>query len=178
VLSRVVDEDLLGGVPVRDFRWFKGRRFYSGWYWSATTGGLVAYESRLELARILLADFDPEVTAIAAQPFLLTGFDGETGFAGLNLPGRDPGVAVRPGVQSQVHDDPQTPTSRRIDVGCIEDRRRPPGRLPDLTTLGHRRTEGERGSRQIRPLTGLESGRVLRGQVFSASGCLLPRRRG
>lgn len=79
VLSRVVDEDLLGGVPVRDFRWFKGRRFYSGWYWSATTGGLVAYESRLELARILLADFDPEVTAIAAQPFLLTGFDGETG---------------------------------------------------------------------------------------------------
>ncbi|GAB3849295.1 TnsA-like heteromeric transposase endonuclease subunit [Micromonospora andamanensis] len=77
VLERVADEDLLGGVPVREFRWFKGRRFYSGWYWSATTGSLVAYESRLELARILLADFDSEVTAIAAQPFLLTGFDGD-----------------------------------------------------------------------------------------------------
>lgn len=77
VLERVADEDLLGGVPVREFRWFKGRRFYSGWYWSATTGGLVAYESRLELARILLADFDSEVTAIAAQPFLLRGFDGD-----------------------------------------------------------------------------------------------------
>jgi hypothetical protein len=76
LLERVAVEDLLGGGPVRQFRWFKGRRFYSGWYWSATTGGLVAYESRLELARILLADFDSEVTAIAAQPFLLSGFDG------------------------------------------------------------------------------------------------------
>jgi hypothetical protein len=32
----------------------------------------VVYESRLELARLLLADFDPLVTAIAAQPFYLT----------------------------------------------------------------------------------------------------------
>jgi hypothetical protein len=31
----------------------------------------VAYESRLELTRLLLADFDPAVAAIAAQPFLL-----------------------------------------------------------------------------------------------------------
>ena len=29
------------------------------------------YERRLELARLLLADFDRNVTAIAAQPFLL-----------------------------------------------------------------------------------------------------------
>ena len=43
----------------------------SGYYWSATTGGHVIYESRLELARLLLADFAPEVVAIAAQPFLL-----------------------------------------------------------------------------------------------------------
>jgi hypothetical protein len=35
------------------------------------SGGHVIYESRLELARLLLADFDPGVTAIAAQPFLL-----------------------------------------------------------------------------------------------------------
>jgi hypothetical protein len=32
----------------------------------------VVYESRLELARLLLADFDPKVAAIAAQPFYLT----------------------------------------------------------------------------------------------------------
>jgi len=40
-------------------------------------GRLVAYESRLELARVLLADFDSTVDAIAAQPFRLTGFDGK-----------------------------------------------------------------------------------------------------
>lgn len=59
-------------VSVREFRWYRGRRIYSGWYWSATTGGLVAYESRLELARIILADFDPEVVRIAARPFQLS----------------------------------------------------------------------------------------------------------
>jgi hypothetical protein len=61
---------------VREFRWFRGRRHYSGWYFSSTVGGLVAYESRLELARIQLADFDPDVVGIAAQPFQLTGRDG------------------------------------------------------------------------------------------------------
>jgi hypothetical protein len=75
-LDRVATGDVLAGLPVREFRWYKGRRHYSGWYWSATTGRLVAYESRLELARIMLADFDPRVTAIAAQPFRLAGPDG------------------------------------------------------------------------------------------------------
>lgn len=56
--------------------WHKGQRHYSGWYWSATVERLVAYESRLELARIMLADFDPEVIAIAGQPFQLVGPDG------------------------------------------------------------------------------------------------------
>ena len=54
------------------FRWHHGQAHYSGWYWSATTGGHVVYESRLELARLLLADFDPRVAAIAAQPFCVT----------------------------------------------------------------------------------------------------------
>jgi hypothetical protein len=75
-LDRVAAEEVLAGLPVREFRWYKGRRHYSGWYWSATVGRLVAYESRLELARIMLADFDPLVTAIAAQPFRLAGPDG------------------------------------------------------------------------------------------------------
>jgi hypothetical protein len=43
--------------------------------WSATTGGHVVYESRLELARLLLADFDPEIVGIAAQPFLVREAD-------------------------------------------------------------------------------------------------------
>ncbi|MEV2226865.1 TnsA-like heteromeric transposase endonuclease subunit [Nocardia vinacea] len=69
-------EEVLAGMPVREFRAWRGRRHYSGWYWSSTTGGHVVYESRLELARILRADHDPEVVAIAAQPFLLVGVDG------------------------------------------------------------------------------------------------------
>jgi hypothetical protein len=76
-LDRVPVELVVAGRPVREFRWYRGRQFYSGWYWSATTGGLVAYESRLELDRILLADFDSSVVGIAAQPFLLVGVDGE-----------------------------------------------------------------------------------------------------
>lgn len=57
--------------PWRTFRWFKGQQHYSGTYWSATTGGHVIYESRLELGRLLFADFAPEVRHIVAQPFLL-----------------------------------------------------------------------------------------------------------
>jgi hypothetical protein len=75
-LARVSLDLLIGGLPVREFRWYRGRQFYSGWYASSTTQGLVAYESRLELARIMLADFDPAVVGIAAQPFQLIGEDG------------------------------------------------------------------------------------------------------
>lgn len=75
-LERVVVDDLVAGLPVREFRWYRGRRHYSGWYWSSTMGGLVAYESRLELARVMLADYDRNVVAIAAQPFQLTGSNG------------------------------------------------------------------------------------------------------
>src|SRR5262249_31796213 len=39
--------------------------------WCTTTGTHVPYESRLELARLLLADFDPAVEFVYAQPFQL-----------------------------------------------------------------------------------------------------------
>ncbi|CAL9517860.1 hypothetical protein SUDANB145_03754 [Streptomyces sp. enrichment culture] len=55
----------------RTFRWYSGQRHYSGTYWSATVRDHVIYESRLELARLLLADFVPSVRHIVAQPFLL-----------------------------------------------------------------------------------------------------------
>ena len=71
-LALVSAEVLAAGRPWRVFRWRQGQAHYSGWYWSATTGGHVVYESRLELARLLLADFDPQVAVIAAQPFLVT----------------------------------------------------------------------------------------------------------
>jgi len=63
---------LVAGMPWRVFRWRRGQAHYSGWYWSSTAGGHVVYESRLELARLLLADFDPRVAAIAAQPFCVS----------------------------------------------------------------------------------------------------------
>jgi hypothetical protein len=75
-LERVVVDEVVGGLPVREFRSYKGRRHYSGWYWSSTMGRLVAYESRLELARLMIADQDRDVAGIAAQPFLLRGSDG------------------------------------------------------------------------------------------------------
>jgi len=59
-------------VPWRTFRWYRGQKHYSGFYWSATMSDHVIYESRLELARLLAADFDPGVRGILAQPFLLT----------------------------------------------------------------------------------------------------------
>jgi hypothetical protein len=63
---------LLGAVPWRTFRWYFGQRHYSGAWWSATVRDHVIYESRLELSRLLLADFDPLVRGIVAQPFMVT----------------------------------------------------------------------------------------------------------
>ncbi|GAB3767446.1 TnsA-like heteromeric transposase endonuclease subunit [Microlunatus parietis] len=71
-LALVPPRILVAGSPWRTFRWRHGQPHYSGWYWSSTVGAHVVYESRLELARLLLADFDPEIVAIAAQPFCVT----------------------------------------------------------------------------------------------------------
>jgi hypothetical protein len=60
--------DFSGTVPWRAVRSVHGQEHHSGSYASATTGGHVVYESRLELARLLLADFDPGVAGIFAQP--------------------------------------------------------------------------------------------------------------
>ena len=65
-------EVLASAAPWRTFRWHKGQRHYSGTSWSATERGHVIYESRLELARLLFADFDTSVKHIVAQPFLLS----------------------------------------------------------------------------------------------------------
>jgi hypothetical protein len=57
--------------PVRGFRWARGQGHLPGLWWSATTGSHVAYESWLERDHVMLLDFDPEVVAIASQPFWL-----------------------------------------------------------------------------------------------------------
>lgn len=63
---------LLTAGPWRTFRWYFGQRHYSGAYWSATEQAHVIFESRLELARLMFADFDRKVSRIVAQPFLMT----------------------------------------------------------------------------------------------------------
>lgn len=62
---------LAAAAPWRVFRWYQGQKHYSGTYWSSTMRDHVIYESRLELARLLFDDFDPSVSRILAQPFLL-----------------------------------------------------------------------------------------------------------
>lgn len=62
---------LMLAAPWRTFRWRNGQQHYSGTYWSATNRDHVIYESRLELARLLLADYDTAVLNVIAQPFLL-----------------------------------------------------------------------------------------------------------
>lgn len=58
-------------APWRQFRWYRGQQHFSGSYWSSTMSGLVGYESRLELAWLLFADYDPAMVWMCSQPFLL-----------------------------------------------------------------------------------------------------------
>ena len=64
------------GRPWRTFPWYLGQKNYAGWYWCATQSAHVGYESRLELSRLMLADFDPRATRIVSQPFQLRGMVG------------------------------------------------------------------------------------------------------
>jgi hypothetical protein len=66
-------------VPARSFRWPRGQGHFPGWWWLATTGRHVGYESWLERDRLMLLDFDPAVTAVASQPFWLHWHDGRRG---------------------------------------------------------------------------------------------------
>src|SRR5260370_14038795 len=70
-LRQVQGRQVVAAVPWRKARSARGQEHYPGYYWSATTGGHVIYESRLELAPLLLADFAPDVVAIASPPFPL-----------------------------------------------------------------------------------------------------------
>jgi hypothetical protein len=61
-------EDVL---PVRPFRFEKGLRNFAGWWYFATTGTHIGFESWLERDHLMLMDFDPAVAAVASQPFWL-----------------------------------------------------------------------------------------------------------
>jgi len=70
--ERVSLAALFEAAPWRMFRWYIGQRHYSGTWWSSTMRDHVIYESRLELSRLVLADFDSDVRRIVAQPFMVT----------------------------------------------------------------------------------------------------------
>ena len=63
-------------APSRGFPVYRGQRSFSGWWWAATTGEHVAYESWLERLVVMRLDFDPRVVGLAAQPFWLHWHDG------------------------------------------------------------------------------------------------------
>jgi hypothetical protein len=64
-------------LPVRPFRFEKGLRSFAGWWFFATTGTHVGFESWLERDHLMLMDFDPAVRAVSSQPFWLRWRDGE-----------------------------------------------------------------------------------------------------
>lgn len=59
--------------PVRRFASWRGQRNMPGWYWCATNGRHVGYESRLEASWLTLADYDQEIVGVSSQPFGLRG---------------------------------------------------------------------------------------------------------
>ena len=71
-LAALSADHLRACEPIREVTWRNGQKHLPGYDWCATTESFVLYESRLELARLSLADFDPTVEAIRAQPFTLT----------------------------------------------------------------------------------------------------------
>ena len=59
-------------APWRGFASFRGQSSFSGWWWSATTGAHVGFESWLERDNLMVLDFDRQVVGLSSQPFRLS----------------------------------------------------------------------------------------------------------
>lgn len=68
-LAKVDVAALDRALPSRSFHAHRDQGHYSGLFWSSTTRTHVPFESLLEQARLWMADFDPSVIGIVAQPF-------------------------------------------------------------------------------------------------------------
>jgi hypothetical protein len=64
-VPQVVDEI---GWPVRSFWSFRGQR-YPGWYWSATLGRRIGFESWVARDHLVALDVDQDVVDIVSQAF-------------------------------------------------------------------------------------------------------------
>lgn len=67
----VVSRPFESALPVRSFFAWPGKRNYEGSWWSSTARRHVSFESLLERDFLMLADHEPDVVGIAAQPFAL-----------------------------------------------------------------------------------------------------------
>jgi len=70
-LSSCWDVEFEKVPPVRKFPSRQGQRHYPGAWWFSSTGGHVGFESWLERDVVMLLDADPDVVAVASQPFWL-----------------------------------------------------------------------------------------------------------
>jgi hypothetical protein len=75
VLPACCGERFEGALPVRPFHFEKGLRSFAGWWYFATAGTHVGFESWLERDHLMLMDFSPTVRAVASQPFWLRWHD-------------------------------------------------------------------------------------------------------
>lgn len=64
--------------PVRQFPSWRGKRNYSGSYWSSTNSGHVGFESLYERTALMMLDREPSVTRISSQPMWIFWPDGST----------------------------------------------------------------------------------------------------
>jgi hypothetical protein len=62
-------------APVRPFPVYKGQRNFPGFYYAATMGAHVAFESWLERDTAMAMDFDGDIASFASQPFWLSWAD-------------------------------------------------------------------------------------------------------
>lgn len=82
ILGDVVSWPFESALPVRSFFAWPGKRNYEGSWWSSTARRHVGFESLLERDFLMLADHEPDVVGIAAQPFALLWPKGTEGARG------------------------------------------------------------------------------------------------
>ena len=122
-LDRVLVDDVMAGLPVREFRSYKGRQHYSGWYWSATlSSGWWSMRAGWSWPGSCWRTSTRRSPAIAAQPFLLTGPDGSRirrHVPDLLLAGADGGVTVVDVKAASRMADPAVAGAVRVDAAGL-----------------------------------------------------------
>ena len=95
-------------VPVRPFHFEKGQASFAGWWWMASTGRHVGFESWLERDHLMLLDFNPDVAAVSSQPFWLR-WQGEGGRDRRHVPDFFARLAGGTGVVVDIRPDDRIP---------------------------------------------------------------------